>query len=165
MMDLSALIQACAPNVAPTTMMKIISVETASRVYAIGYKITKAGRTYTLARQPQNRDEALSWASWLHRGGYRFDIGITQLNSMHFARLGLTPISAFDPCTNVAAGARVLTEAYERAARKYGPGQQALRYAISAYNTGNFSSGFTNGYVSKVVNADISRFHAKPIFR
>ena len=43
----------------------------------------------------------------------------------------------------------ILTADYAEAARRQGEGQPALRAALSAYNTGDFSRGFRNGYVAR----------------
>lgn len=40
------------------------------------------------------------------------DIGLAQVNSSNFGWLGLTAQTALDPCTNLAAGARVLFARY-----------------------------------------------------
>ena len=70
--------------------------------------------------------------------------------------LGLTWETVFDPCTNVAALARVLTTNYNAVKAGRDP-QSALRVALSMYNTGSQTRGFRNGYVAKVVgNAGIA---------
>ncbi len=81
--------------------------------------------------------------------GYNVDIGYMQVNSRNLPKLGLTVEQALDPCTNIRAGATILTGNYRGAVRIYGEGQAALQAALSAYNTGNFRSGFRNGYVSR----------------
>lgn len=147
-------LQECAPTVAPQTMRAILHVESAARPFVIGYKVVDATRNvYQLARQPSTKEEAISWAQWLLDNGYKFDAGWAQINSQHFNRLGLTSQTVFDPCVNLRAGSTILTEEYLRAAKKYGVGQQALLAAISAYNSGNYITGFKNGYVGKVVRA------------
>ncbi|OYY31202.1 MAG: hypothetical protein B7Y58_11540 [Halothiobacillus sp. 35-54-62] len=40
-----------------------------------------------------------------------------------------------------------------KSAKDIGQGQQSLKRAISAYNTGNFRNGFANGYVAKVTGS------------
>src|SRR3546814_10028612 len=64
--------------------------------------------------------------------------------------LGLTWETVFDPCTNIAALGRVLTQNYSAAINGRDP-QDALRVALSLYNTGSALRGFNNGYVAKVV--------------
>lgn len=43
------------------------------------------------------------------------DVGLAQINSSNFSWLGLTMQTAFDPCRNLAAGARVLFAKYNGA--------------------------------------------------
>ncbi|MBV2235898.1 MAG: lytic transglycosylase domain-containing protein [Sterolibacterium sp.] len=142
---LEQLLLHCAPNVAPTTMMAIIKVESGGRPWALN-----VNGKQRLARQPASASEAVSWAEWLIAKGYSVDLGLAQVNSRHLQRFALTPQQLLDPCINIAAGAQILSENYAGASRKYGSGQQALRAAISAYNTGNHTRGLTNGYVRKV---------------
>ena len=74
--------------------------------------------------------------------------------------LGLAWDTVFDPCTNIAALGRVLTQNYNSVKAGRDP-QNALRIAISMYNTGSQSRGFRNGYVAKVVgNAGIADMQA-----
>lgn len=145
---LEQLIVQCAPNVAPTTMMAIIKVESSGNPLAIN-----VNGKQRLARQPASVIEAVAWANWLVDKGYSVDMGLAQVNSRHLQRFGLPPEAMFQPCYNIAAGAQILTENYANATKKFGSGQTALRAAISAYNTGNHSRGLTNGYVRKVANA------------
>lgn len=152
-LDMPAIIQECAPNVGFDTMKAIVKVESGFRPHVIGYKVAHENGVYTLTRQPQDKQEAISWARWMLANGYRFDAGPAQVNSTNFRAYGLTAESVFEPCMNIKAGAAILADAYQAATRKYGPGQQALLAAISAYNSGNFTTGFRNGYVHKVAAA------------
>lgn len=145
---LEQLVLHCAPNVAPSTMLAIIKVESGGNPLALN-----VNGKQRLARQPATVDEALHWADWLLSKGYSVDIGLTQVNSQHLQRLNLSARQLLEPCLNVAAGAQILSENYVGASKKYGLGQQALRAAISAYNTGNHTRGLTNGYVRKVAAA------------
>lgn len=145
---LEQLVMQCAPNVAPSTMMAVIRVESGGNPLALN-----VNGKQRLARQPASRQEAVAWASWLVGKGYSVDIGLAQVNSAHLARFNASVDQLLDPCTNLSAGARILSENYADAARRYGLGQVALRAAISAYNTGNHRDGFRNGYVGKVVAA------------
>lgn len=140
------LILACAPQVHPTTIQGIMQTESGGKPWVIGIN-RGAGR---LARQPANQAEAAAWASWLYARGVNFDAGLMQINSSNWKRLGLTPESVFDPCTNIRAGAKILTDNYVDAARRHGPGQRALLESFSLYNTGKRAAGFSNGYVGKV---------------
>lgn len=138
----------CAPQVSAVTMMGIVRVESADNPLSLHVNGPKS-----LARQPKSREEAIAWASWLVANGYSVDMGLAQVNSGNLERLGVTVEQMFDPCANLAAGARILTEYYGSAARQYGAGQTALKAALSAYNTGNHQSGLRNGYVAKVTSA------------
>lgn len=146
-MDFLALAQHCAPLVAPQTMAAIVKTESAFRPLAIG--INGGAR---LVRQPENIEEAVVTAKWLIGNGYNIDIGLGQLNSSNLHKAGLTVADAFDPCKNLSASAKILHGNYKNASRAIIGEQAALHAAISAYNTGNFSTGFANGYVQRVVN-------------
>lgn len=147
MLDFIALAQQCAPLVAPQTMAAIVKTESAFRPLAIG--VNKAGR---LARQPKTVEEAVVTAKWLIDNGYNIDLGLGQVNSANLRKTGLTVNDAFDPCKNLAASAMILQGNYENASRRIVGKQAALHAAISAYNTGNFTAGFSNGYVQRVLN-------------
>lgn len=147
------LILACAPQVHPTTIQGIMQQESGGKPWVIGIN-RGAGR---LARQPNSQQEAAGWARWLYDRGVNFDAGLMQINSTNWKRLGLTPESVFDPCTNVRAGARILTDNYLDAARRHGAGERALLEAFSMYNTGKRTAGFSNGYVGRV-SAHAARF-------
>ena len=146
-MDFIALAQECAPWVAHETMAAIVKTESAFRPWAIG--VNGGAR---LARQPENRAEAVVTAKWLIDNGYNIDMGLGQVNSVNLDKTGLTVEDAFDACKNLAAAATILHWNYQ-AARREVPGEQAaLHAALSAYNTGSFTRGFSNGYVQQVVN-------------
>lgn len=145
-MNFLSLAQECAPWVAPQTMAAIVKTESAFRPLAIG---VNGGAK--LARQPENKEEAVVTAKWLISNGYSVDLGLGQVNSFNLPKIGLSIDDAFDPCKNVAAAARILQGYYQVARGRAGGEQAALYAALSAYNTGSFSKGFINGYVRKVV--------------
>lgn len=140
-----ALAAQCAPGVAPPTLLAIARAESSLDPLAIGVNGPKAprGRADSVA-------EAVSVASSLMKAGRDIDLGLTQINVRNLPRLGLSLAAAFDPCRNLAAGARVLQDGYARGAARHGPGQSALRVALSYYNTGHDERGFANGYVARV---------------
>jgi type IV secretion system protein VirB1 len=78
------------------------------------------------------------------------DLGYAQINTRTAERLGLTIEQALEPCQNLRAMQRVLSENYTLAVSRFGPGQQALQAALSMYNTGHLSRGLANGYVARV---------------
>lgn len=136
----------CAPNVAPSTMQAIVMAESSGNPLSIG--VNSGGN---LQRQPRTHAEAVSAARLLLARGANFDAGLAQINSANFARLGLTAENVFEPCTNLRAGAAVLSDNYSRA--KTSGHASPLLAAISEYNTGSRSRGFSNGYVGRVLKA------------
>lgn len=134
----------CAPNVAPQTVAAIVQTESRGRPWALNING---------ARQPRHPTSAIDAAAIAKRyvaAGYSVDLGLGQINSRNMRKLGLTWETVFDPCTNIAALGRVLSENYRAVADGRHP-QTALRLALSMYNTGDASRGFRNGYVAKVV--------------
>ncbi|WP_176599425.1 lytic transglycosylase domain-containing protein [Sphingobium sp. 15-1] len=104
-----------------------------------------------MRRQPGNAADAIATARGLLQRGANFDAGLMQINSANFAHLGLTAETVFDPCTNLRAGARVLTDNYSRASAA--GHAYPLQAAISEYNTGSRVRGLSNGYVGRVYAA------------
>jgi type IV secretion system protein VirB1 len=146
MVDFVALAQECAPWVAPQTMAAIVKTESAFRPLAIG--INGGAK---LVRQPENKAEAVATAKWLIDNRYNIDMGLGQVNSDNLPRIGLSVEDAFDPCRNLAAAATILHQNYKRARAVHPTEQGALQAALSAYNTGSMTRGFSNGYVQRVV--------------
>jgi type IV secretion system protein VirB1 len=146
MMDLSTLMHQCAPSVAPVVLKALIRAESGFDPLALHIN-GKARLRYA----PRSAGQAATWSSWLIERGYSIDLGLMQINSRNLAALNLTPEGAFDPCQNVRAGAALLKAQYARAKQAGSTDSKALLQAISAYNTGNFQGGFSNGYVAKVM--------------
>ena len=140
---IAAVIAQCAPHVHPQTMGAVIRTESAGNPLAIN---VNGGR---LQRQPASREEAVATAAWLQARGYNFDAGLAQINSANYIWLGLTPESVFDPCANLGAAETVLLRDYESAVAANGKSDPVLT-ALSKYNTGHNTKGFSNGYVRKV---------------
>ncbi len=141
----------CAPQVAPETIAAIVQTESHGFELAIGVN--------GLKRQPspaRSLAQAVETARYYVGKGYSVDLGLGQINSRNMKTLGLTWDNVFDPCTNIAAAGAVLSGNYHSVRAGLHP-QRALRVALSMYNTGSQSRGFTNGYVEKVVgNAGVS---------
>jgi type IV secretion system protein VirB1 len=143
---IDAALLACAANIAPATLEAVIQVE--SRGDPLLLYVNGLG-----AAQPRHAADAKDAAA-LARGyiaqGYSVDLGLMQVNSRNLAALGYTVEQLLDdPCTNIRAGAAVLTADYAAAVRTHGDGQPSLQAALSAYNTGDFHRGFANGYVAR----------------
>ena len=145
-----ALASQCAPNVAPQTVAAIVQTESHGRPFALN---VNGG-----SKPPTQNNAASAAVTAQHyiAAGYSVDLGLGQINSRNMRWLGLTWDTVFDPCTNVAALGRIITQNYNSAIPGRDP-QTALRVALSLYNTGSSSRGFRNGYVAKVVgNAGVA---------
>ena len=133
-----ALAVACAPGVAPETLAAIAQTESGLNAFAIGINGPGGGAVLAATRQ-----EAVERAHALLRDGRSIDLGLMQINSRNLGWLGLSVEDAFDPCRNIAAGARVLI-------------------AFSGYNTGHPRRGFENGYVARVLAASAGNIASGP---
>ena len=134
------------PNLAvsPEVMQHVVQVESGANPFAIGVVNGQ------LVRQPKNLDEALATVQMLENRGYNFSVGIAQVNRSNLGRYGLDSYrKAFDVCNNLTAGAQILSRCYSTAGNDWGK-------AFSCYYSGNFTTGFRDGYVQKVY-ASIAR--------
>lgn len=153
--EVSALLQRCAASVHPTTMAAVISAESSGHQFAIAdagpVKLPWAQRKH-LVRSffESSLDAATTRAKNLIADGHTVSLGLAQINDRNLGALGLSVRDAFDPCTNVAAGAKILTRFYVKAAATFGTNERALRAAISAYNSGDWLRGEKDGYVATV---------------
>jgi len=145
MLVLAALIRHCAPAVAPSTMAAIVEVESGGNPLAIGDNTTR--RSY----YPHDRTSAERLARRLLDAGHLLDLGIAQIDSMNFPGFGVNVHTIFDPCINLSIGAKILSDDYSFAARRYPDAQVALRHAIGMYNTGRLNAG--TRYIARVVAA------------
>jgi len=134
---------ACAPNVAPETTGQIIQVESRGNPLAINVNGAR------LTTRPTDRASAARIARDYIAKGYSVDLGLMQVNNRNLEKLGYSIEDMFEPCKNIAAGTRVLSSFYSSALKKNSDPQLALRAALSAYNTGSFERGFSNGYVAR----------------
>ena len=145
-MDAFVLAQQCATLVHPQTMAAVVRVESGGNPFAVGVVGAR------LKRQPRNLTEATTTVRWLEDHGFNYSVGLAQVNKTNFARYGLTAESAFDVCENMRAGASILTECFLRARHSRREDEQsALRAAFSCYYSGNFVTGFRQGYVMRVL--------------
>lgn len=146
-MVLLSYIHTCATPVADSTMFAIVKTESLANPLAIGIN-----KGYHLRFQPQTFKQASIWADYLEQHQYNFDIGLAQVNVNNIHRYGYKARDMLNPCNNLFVASRILQKNYFMALRTTGNTQNALRKAISAYNSGNFHAGFTNGYVARVIH-------------
>lgn len=153
-----ALAVQCAPHVAPDTMLAVARHESALQPWSV--HDNKTGQTIVEASE----DAAVATAHRLIAAGHSVDMGLMQVNSANLPGLGLSVRAVFKPCANVAAGASVLTVAYRAATAQTKSADEALRIALSLYNTGTPSAGFGNGYVGQV-EGNASAYVVPPLTR
>lgn len=151
MLEFLALAQECAPTVAPQTMAAVVNVESDFGPFKIG---VVGGR---LARQPESREEAVATAQQLETEGWNFSLGMAQVNRYNLPKYGINYEQAFDACTSLRVGSKILEDCYVRASKRTPDPQAALHAAFSCYYSGNFTRGFQPdvagkpSYVEKVL--------------
>lgn len=167
------LITACAPAAPVETVQQIIQVESAGNPLALNANVKwvvdrdEKGNP-VMVKQPNGEDkpqrhkvvfkspieiktaeDAVKVAKMAMAAGHTVDLGLMQVNSANLNSLGYSVADMFDTCKNLAAGAQVYSDFYNRAAQVFGTKNEIHLAALSAYNTGDFTRGLTNGYVSK----------------
>jgi type IV secretion system protein VirB1 len=159
--NLASLRARCLPDATPSTLRAIVQVESGGNLYAMQIDFPHAivkhwslpPGTLRLERQPRDRAEAIQWLDYFERSHVFVDLGLMQVSTAEARRRGIPAKSLLDPCTNLRVGWQILEEDYTSEVKIYGPGQLALRHAISRYNTGNSQKGIENGYLSRVLAA------------
>jgi len=140
------LIASCAPTVAPSTMASVLRTESGFDPNELHVNGPNGGDIH-----PATKADAIVQAIDLIVVQRKsVDLGLGQVNSGNLASLGLSVADALDPCKNLAAAAKILSAGYITASQTQADPQQALRTALSRYNTGDPARGFANGYVGKV---------------
>lgn len=153
MLEFLAMAQECAPTVSPQTMAAVVNVESGYNPYAIG---VVGGR---LAHQPKSHEEAVVTAKQLELDGWNFSLGVAQVNRHNLPKFGINYEQAFDPCTSLRVGSKILEDCYVRATKRTPEQQAALQAAFSCYYSGNFTRGFKPdqagkpSYVQKVLTS------------
>jgi type IV secretion system protein VirB1 len=152
-MDIPVVVAECV-NVAPAEIVSaLIHVESAGAPHALTV-IGKAGTA--LKRQPKVKsiDEARRVAALKVAAGYTVKVGLMQVSSTDLARFGIPLSQGFSPCSNILAGSRVYSEITDRVAKlgQYFPTYlKKTQAAISAYKTGSYWTGISNGYSYNVM--------------
>jgi type IV secretion system protein VirB1 len=149
----------CGPSAALDTLQAVALTESALHPFALSLNYPATVAAYNglnnqevyLSRQPETLAEAIRWTHWFHSHGYTVSIGLMQINSENAARFGVTVRQLFDPCTNVAIGARMLGEIYSTTKHSAKPDVNPLMSTFSAYNSGSFTTGLKNGYAATVM--------------
>ena len=122
-------------------MQHVVNVESSRNPYAIG---VVGGQ---LVRQPQNLPEAVATVRMLEKNGYNYSLGVAQVNRANLGKYGLDTFEkAFEYCPNLSAGSQILAQCYASAGKDWGK-------AFSCYYSGNFTTGYQDGYVQRVFNS------------
>lgn len=153
--DVDDLLKRCAPNIHPETMRAVLSAESKGNALAVAdagpVALPWSERKHLVrSHYPGSLPEAVTLVKGLLANGHTVSLGLSQINDRNLSALGVSIEEVFEPCANVAAGARVLSECYGRASKEFGPGARALRAALSCYNSGSFVRGERDGYVDLV---------------
>ena len=139
------LAQQCAPEIATEAVVPLVMAESGGDDLSIN-----------INKGPRVRAASIADGAALVRrymaAGYTVDVGLAQVNSANFARLGVTVEQAFDPCTNLQLASSMLRAGYGLAIQHY-TGLDAISTTYSLYNTGTLTRGFRNGYVGRVWSA------------
>lgn len=130
------LLMMCAPAVDPVTMAAVVKQESGGQPWVVHNNTSRKSVTYG------SKAAAVAAAMAAVARGESVDMGLAQINSKNLPALGLTVDQVFDPCTNLAAGARILAAGYQRTG--------SLGAALSAYNTGRSDSKIGIAYAQKV---------------
>ena len=138
--NVQQVVQECSGPVAPATMSAIIGTESSGDPWAI--YVNGMGPAGSM-RFP-NKQAAIAAATHYIRQGYKVDMGLAQVDSENLGMLHLTVSQAFNPCTNVSAGAVIMAGAYIQALKAgYPAGVQALTHGFEAYNSGQTSGDYS----------------------
>ena len=155
--DLLFIAMCSSPGVSPVTVKRIIEVESGSNEAALNIN------SPAVVVKAKSKKEAIKIAKHLVGRGGNVDLGLMQINSSNLRRYGLSIEDAFEPCHNIRVGSLILKEHYRRAKQIMGPGKRALMAALSAYNTGNFYTGTTNGYLDRIFRHKVVSYTASMI--
>lgn len=133
---------ACQNLAVPAEVMQhVVNVESSRNPFAIG---VVGGQ---LVRQPQNLDEAVATVRMLESKGYNYSLGAAQVNRANLGKFGLDSYEkAFEYCPSIVAGSRILAQCYASAGSDWGK-------AFSCYYSGNFTTGYEQGYVQKIYDS------------
>lgn len=145
MIALPVLIHQCVPHMVQASMQSIVQVESKGNPFALNLN-----NGYKLQFQPKSEAQAKKWIIALEKNDYNFDIGLAQVNIKNVHKYGYNAVDLLNPCISLKLGSKILVSNYHNALPVSKSSGEALQKAISAYNTGNFHSGFNNGYVHRV---------------
>ncbi|MEE9321392.1 MAG: transglycosylase SLT domain-containing protein [Granulosicoccus sp.] len=145
MVDLAMITACLVLGADPGLISAIIETESAGKIAALNINQWQGD-----ALNLTDTATAISAAKLFIDEGYTVDVGLMGINSENINRFNKSVEEAFEPCTNIELGEHILMQNIESANAAGLQADHAIRAALSLYNTGSLSAGFTNGYVQKV---------------
>lgn len=142
------LLAQCAPDLPGPLMGAVVKAESGWRPLAIGLDGSKPSMA-----QPSTLAEAVAIAEALSRQGRGFSVGLAQIHVSHVRRQGWRWEQAFDPCSNVAFGQRILRGFQAQAEARGLTGSPMLRAALRGYNAGRIDRMSGEAYAQKVLSS------------
>lgn len=142
---IASLARQCAPDIATEAVVPLVMTESGGDPLQIN--VNRGPRVHARSTV----EGAAIVRRWM-AAGYTVDVGLAQINSANFARLGASVEQVFDPCTNLKLAAIALRQDFGRATQFY-TGLDAISATYSLYNTGTMTRGVQNGYVGRVWTA------------
>ena len=141
------LLAQCAPELPAPLMDAVVKAESDWRPLAIGLD----GSQPAMA-QPNKLADAVAIAEALSRQGRGFSVGLAQIHVSHVRREGWRWEQAFDPCSNVAFGQRILRGFQAQAEAAGLTGSPALHAALRGYNAGRIDRMSGEAYARRVLS-------------
>ena len=126
-------------------MHALVRTESAWRPYAIGMDSRRG-----VVKQPSTLDEAVTTAKALAADGRKFSVGLAQIHVSNVALYGLTWEQAFNPCTNLSVGQKILWNFFHRASANGYKGVSAVWAALRGYNSGAVDRNVSDDYANKI---------------
>ena len=148
---ITALAQQCAPEVATEAVVPLVVTESGGDDLSINVNHGPHVRAGSVAEG----------AALVHRymaQGYTVDVGLAQINSANFARLGVTVEQAFDPCTNLRLASSLLQEGYGLAIQAPPSIPSAPAVAVAATTAPKPVSGGDSWVVGQIASDAVEVF-------
>ena len=125
--------------------MSVVQVESGGQPFAIH------DNTSNRSFAPATLNDAMQLSGALIRAGHRLDVGLMQINYETWFRPTRMRLSdAFNPCINIAFGTTILSAAYARQLGQHTTAPEALKRALSIYNSGDAFRA--RDYANSVIN-------------
>jgi type IV secretion system protein VirB1 len=139
-------LSSCAPHVATSTMRAIVITESHGNPLAINLN-----HGHKLKYQATHLAQAIAWVNYLETHDYNFDVGLAQININNIHRYGYRARDLLNPCLNLRIADLILQHDFSKVKAHTKDNTEALLRTLSAYNSGNYTGGLNNGYITKIL--------------